>query len=229
MIPTRTQITAVLDYRRMEARLITLALTLCCVPLLAQTQPPTPQAHTSQLGFSYSLPSDWQVADTEPALPAARQQAEKTAGSEDEKKSVACVDTPFAARHGAPASVIVVVALPFDCYGQSMTAKDLPGFGAGASEGLKQNFNITDPVYGRYAQGGHSFWIERAKGAPKNKLNADYTIEIACTVLKKAAVCWMTMAADADGLRAFEDGAVTLDGAPAVSLVPAGAFAKKPS
>jgi len=204
---------------------------LGCVALLAQTppSPSPPLAHSNVLGFSYSLPSDWEIVDAEPALPAAKQQAEQTAGSEDEKKGIACAEVTLTARHGDPPNVVVVVALPFDCYGQTLPEKDLPEFGAGAAEGLKQNFTITDAVYGSYALGGHAFWIERAKGTPKNKSGAEETIEIACSVLKKAAVCWMTMAADADGLRAFEDGAVTLDGEPAAALVPADAFQKMPS
>jgi hypothetical protein len=204
---------------------------LCCVLPAAQTPSsrPSPQAHTNALGFSYSLPADWEIVGAEPALPAAKQQAEQMAGSEDEKKGIACAEIALTARHGNPPNVVVVVALPFGCYGQSLTAKDLPGFGAGAAEGLKQNLNITDTVYGSYALGGHNFWIERAKGAAKSKPDTPETIEIACSVLKKAAVCWMTMAVDADGLRAFEDGTVTLDGEPAAALVPADAFARKPS
>ena len=175
------------------------------------------------------MPADWEIVDAEPAPTAAKQKAEQTAGSEDEKKGIACAEVTLTARHGNPPNVVVVVALPFDCYGQTMSEKDLPGFGAGAAEGLKQKFNIADTVYGSYTLGSHGFWIERAMGAPKNKPGAEETIEIACSVLKKAAVCWMTLAADADGLRAFEDGVVTLDGEPAAALVPADAFAKKPS
>ncbi|MGH9607096.1 MAG: hypothetical protein ACRD3N_15520 [Terracidiphilus sp.] len=212
----------------MRVRLLTSVLALCFVPLLAQTQPPT-QPHANALGFSYSLPSDWEIVDAAPAMPAAKQQAKQTAGSEDEKKGIACAEVALTARHGNPPSVIVVVALPFGCYGQTMIAKDLPGFGAGAAEGLKQNFNVADTVYGSYTLGSHGFWIERAKGSAKNNPKSEETIEIACSVLHRAAVCWMTMAADADGLRSFEDGLVTLDGEPATPLVPAGAFAQKPS
>jgi hypothetical protein len=56
---------------------------LCAVMLAAQSTdippsalygtslagPPVPQVHTSDLGFSYSLPSDWEVVEEHPILP----------------------------------------------------------------------------------------------------------------------------------------------------------------
>jgi len=54
-----------------------------------------------------------------------------------------------------------------------------------------------------------------------------YTVETVCSVLKKGAVCWMTMAANQDALQTFENGAVKLDGEAPATLVPASAFAKK--
>ncbi len=133
------------------------------------------------------------------------------------------------ARHGTPASVLVVVELPFACFGQTMSSKDLPGFAQGASEGIKQSFDITDPVYGDYTLGTHSMWIERAKGTPKGHPEAPYTVEIACTLLKKGAVCWMVLAANDDALKIIEGGAVELEGENPISLVPKTAFEKKPA
>ncbi len=215
----------------MKARYLAPLLVFCCVPLAAQSPAPaaTGQTRASQLGFTYSLPANWEVVDAAPMLPAARQQVEQGASSEDEKKGAACSELPLTARHGTPPSVIVVVAMPFDCFGQSMSQQDLAGFGLGAAQGITQNFNVTDTAYGAYTLGSHNFWIERAKGSPKSNPSVQATIEIACSILKKAAVCWMAMAVDADGLRAFEDGAVTLEGEPATALVPADAFTKKPS
>ena len=201
-------------------------LALSAAPLLAQTS--GMQAHSSDLGFSYSLPSDWQTVDPQTQLPAEKQQATQNAASEAEKKGIACVQVALSARHGDPANVIVVVALPFGCYGQTMTADQLPGFGTGAAEGLRQTFDVDNPVVGAYALGSHQMWIERAAGTPKGRTEPVYTVEIACTLLTKAAVCWMTMAANADGLYAFEHGAVTLDGYAAPSLVPTKAFEKQP-
>ena len=126
-------------------------------------------------------------------------------------------------------SVVVVVALPFACYGQIMTAGDLPDFGAGAAEELKETFDVAaDAVQGKYWLGSHSVWIERAKGTPKGHPESQYTFEMVCTVLEKGAACWMAMAADDAGLQAFEQGAVSLDGEPATALVPASAFPAKP-
>ncbi len=208
----------------MKASPLAAFLALLAAPLLAQTH--GVQVHSSDLGFSYSLPSDWDSVDPQPQLPAAKQQATQNAAGEEEKKGIACVQVALSARHGV--SAIVVVALPFDCYGQTMTAKELPGFGEGAAEGLKQTFDIDRPVLGAYALGSHRMWIERAAGTPKGHTEPAYTVEIACTLLTKAAVCWMTMAAGADDLHAFEHGAVTLDGYAAPSLVPGNAFGKSP-
>jgi hypothetical protein len=222
----------------MKARLIATFLVLCTAPLLAQAPAsasapapapaPATQTHASDLGFSYSLPTDWQVIDSSASLPAVQQQVTKNAATEDEKKGIGCVQIALTARHGTPATVVVVVGLPFDCFGQQMTSKDLPGFATGASEGLKQTFDISDPVYGAYSLGTHDLWIERAKGIPKGHPESLYTVEIACSLLKKGAVCWMTMAADDEGLKTFEHGAVTLDGEAPAALVPTTAFDKKP-
>jgi hypothetical protein len=134
------------------------------------------------------------------------------------------------AKHGSPASAVVVMALPFSCYGQTLTATDLKNFGEGAGEGMKQAFNITEPVDSTYSLGSHTVWIERAKGTPKNHPESPFTFEIACTVLEKGAVCWMTMAADGTSLQEFEQGTVSLDGEAPTALVPANAFLpNKPS
>jgi hypothetical protein len=185
-------------------------------------------AHTSDIGFSYSIPVDWEVVDTKPTLPAVQAEVAKTAKSEDEKKGIGCVQVALTARHGDPASVVVVVGLPYDCYGTTMTEKDLPGFGAGAAEGIKNTFNISNAVHGAYAVGTHSMWVERADGVLKDSPEMKYTVETVCSVLKKGAVCWMAMAADKASLQIFENGAVALDGEAPAALVPATAFQKAP-
>jgi hypothetical protein len=186
-------------------------------------------AHPSDLGFKYSLPSDWEVVNASPTLSGVKEQAQQNASTEDEKKGVACVQIALTARHGAPATVLVIVELPFACFGQTMSARDLPGFAQGASEGIKQSFDVTDPVYGDYTLGSHGMWIERAKGTPKGHPEAPYTVEIACTLLKKGAVCWMALAASDDALKIIEGSAVTLEGDSPTALVPANAFEKKPA
>jgi hypothetical protein len=203
-------------------------LALCGVPLLAQTPATASQVHTSDIGFSYSLPADWEVVDTTSALPAVQQQVEKTATSAEEKKGIACVQIALTARHGTPASVVVVVALPFACFGQTMTEKDLPGFAMGASEGVKNTFDLTDALHGSYTRGSHGVWVERAQGTLKDHPEVKYTVETVCSILKKGAVCWMSMAADEAALQTFEHGSVALDGEAPAMLVPANAFAKKP-
>jgi hypothetical protein len=208
-----------------RALAITVFLFLGCAAGRAQAPPSTPGA--DDMGFSYSLPPDWVVvaikpppADTAPQEPLATPEATKGTG---------CIRVPLTARHGTPSSIIVVVELPFACYGQPMAEQDLAGFGSGAADGLKQEFDLIDPVFGLYSLGSHRLWIERAKGSPKGHPETQYTMEIACSVLKLGAACWMTMAADEDSLHAFEQGAVTLDDDAATPLVPANAFDKAPS
>jgi hypothetical protein len=148
----------------------------------------------------------------------------QNATSEAVKKGVACTQIGLTARHGNPASVIVQVALPYDCFGQQLAPDDLPGFGAGASQGFKQNFDISDPQVVSYALGSHRLWTERVHGTLKGQANRHYTIEVACALLSKAAVCWTVAAADDASLAIFEHGFVTLENDPPVALVPAGTF-----
>jgi hypothetical protein len=202
-----------------------------CAAVCAQTPLSTdssPQDSSVTVGFSYVLPPDWTVVGIKPSpsTQTAQQQSLNTQGT---TKGTACIRVPMTARRGNPSSVIVVVELPFDCYGQPMTEQDLAGFGRGAADGLKQEFDLIDPVFGLYSLGSHRLWIERAKGSPKGHPETQYTMEIACSLLKKGAACWMTMAADEASLRSFENGSVTLEGDPATPLVPADAFDKAPS
>ncbi len=191
----------------------------------AQVQQASHTFH-NHLGFSYAVPTNWEVVDYSAE---AKEEARQSAATEDAKNGLGCAEMGLQAKHGAPASVIVEVALPFDCFGQTMQASDLPGFAAGASSGLEQNFDVAAPAYKTYTRGTHSFWIERAKGTLKGHPEAEYTIEIACTAGKKAAVCWMTMAADDLALAVFEHGEVSVDGDAPEGLVPENVFDNKPS
>lgn len=187
--------------------------------------PPTHTFH-NRLGFSYAIPTNWNVVSYSAE---AKEEARQSAPSEEDKKGLGCAVMGLQAKHGTPASMIVEVALPFDCFGQVMQESDLPGFAAGASAGLQQNFDMGQPLIATYTRGSHSFWIERATATLKQQASASYTIEIACTVAKKAAVCWMTLAADDLALGAFERGLVSVDGDVPEALVPDTAFTKKPS
>ncbi len=182
------------------------------------------RVESSDIGLSYNLPSDWELVVPPPA-PKVTAPFPDAVGA---KKGDACVEVVLTAKHGAPASTVVVTALPFACYGQTMTPGDLANFGAGAAEGLKQTFDVTAPVQGHYTLGNHAFWIERAKGMPKGHPGNPYIFETACTILAKGAVCWTAMAADWHGLRAFERAPVTLDGESYAELVRANAFLPNP-
>jgi hypothetical protein len=201
---------------------------LITAPLLAQA-PAVPAPSTQELGFTYHIPSGWEATDAQSTLPEVKRQQTEKAKTDEEKREIACVQIPISAKRDAPPSFLAAMALPFDCFGQIMTEKDLPGFAEGSSEGPKAIFDFGDPVYGSYSMGKHNIWIERAKGNPKGHPEMAYTLEIACSLLKKAAVCWMTVAGDDQALKEFEGTAVTLDGDFFPQLVPATAFEKKPA
>lgn len=210
---------------RRARRAVCALLLALAAPVLAQS--PSPEIPTAAFGFTYRLPPGWKSASPESTLPAARENALQSAKNPSQELGIACAQVVLSAESEKTSSAIVVAALPYACYGQPMSAKDLPGFAAGVSDGLKQNLNISVPVYGSYTLGTHNFWIERAAGVPKNRPQSVYTVEIACSLLKKSAVCWMTLAAGAGALRDFENTPVELDGEPPVSLVPVDAFVKK--
>ena len=224
----------------MKTRLYAALLILCAVPLAAQAPatpdiapippPPPPaeaQSHASDLGFSYSIPPDWEVVDTKPMLPSVLQQAAREYGNEAAKMA-ACLQLPLTAHHGNPPSAIAVVGLSFDCMGHSFTTTDLPGIASGVNDGLKKNIETVSPVNNTYTLGTHSMWIERASGSLIGHPEIKRTMETVCSVLKKGVVCWMTMAADDDALQTFENGTVTLDDDAATALVPADALQAKP-
>ena len=186
----------------------------------------SPQTNSSNIGFSYSLPAEWEsVPEPQPAAPSPEVvQNPKLAIV---KKGTACTQIAFTAKHGTPPSIVVIVVLPFACYGQTMTAADLPGFGAGAAEELKETFDVAAaPVQANYSLGSHSVWIERAKVTPKGHPESEYTFEMVCTVLEKGAACWMAMAADDASLRIFEQAPTVLEGDLPAALVPPTAFDK---
>jgi hypothetical protein len=217
----------------MTARLLAALLFLCASPLSAQAPASAPvvvpaQVHTNDIGFSYNLPSDWEVVDIQSSVPAIKDKVEKEATSEGEKIGASCSQVALTARHGTPSSVVVVIVVPYSCLGQEFTAKDLPDFGAGVSEGLKSTFVISNSVYGDYSLGSHRLWIERASGKLRDNPDAAYTVETVCSLLKKGAVCWMVMALDSSSLHTIEQGALSLEGEAAPGLVPVNAFDKRP-
>ena len=194
-----------------------------------QQQVPVPAPTPNDFGFEYHVPSGWDPIDAQSTLPEVKAQQSANAKTDEEKKEIACIQVPVSARKGQPPSFLAAMALPFDCFGQIMTEKDLPGFAEGASEGPRMIFDFSDPAYGDYTLGKHHMWVERAKGNPKGHPEMPYTLEIACSLLQKAAVCWMTVAGDDQSLKQFEGNAVTLDGDFFAELVPPTAFEKKPA
>lgn len=203
--------------------------------LVAQSTNPAPAAkptteasplYQSDLGFTYSYPSDWDLVDTKPLTPIAQQKAAENAKSDEEKKGAACAQIGLMLKHGQPPSIIMTVSLPYDCYGSQFTDADLPGFGNGVSSGLKQNFTIQDSKTSTFKSGTHNLWAERASAASKADVNQKYTIETVCSMLKKGATCWIGMVKDDASLRVLEQAKVTLESDAPAALVPAEAFAE---
>src|SRR3569623_1488052 len=213
----------------MNARVILAAFWLITMSAFGQPQQaPAPAPTPNDFGFEYHMPSGWEAIDAQSTLPEVKARQTANAKTDEEKKEIACIQVPVRARRETPPSFLAAMALPFDCFAQIMTEKDLPGFAEGASEGPRAFFDFGDPTFGAYKLGNHSMWIERAKGNPKGHPEMGYTLEIACSLLKRAAVCWMTVAGDDASLKQFEGNAVTLDGDISAELVPATAFDKKP-
>lgn len=213
----------------MKLRALTLIITvLSSVPLVGQ-EPAARSVTPETVGFTFHLPEGWDAIDAQSTLPEVKARQTANAKTDEEKKEIACVQIPVSGRRGAPPSFLAVMALPFDCFGQIMTEKDLPGFAEGASEGPRAIFDFAEPEYGSYTLGSHHMWVERAKGNPKGHPEMSYSLEIACSLLKNAAVCWMTVAGDDRALKDFEKNAVTLDGDSFTVLVSSEAFEKKPA
>jgi hypothetical protein len=195
----------------MNPRHFSLILAICCALSPAQA-PAGHSVSTAELGFAYQIPADWDAVDVQSTLPEVKRRRLEKARSDEEKKEIACIRIPISARRGAPPSYLAVVGLPLGCFGQGMTEKDLPGFAQGSSEGLREIFDFGDPLFSTYLLGSHHMWIQRAKGNLKGHPEMAFTLEIACGMLKKAAVCWMAVAGDDQSLKDFERTAVTLDG-----------------
>jgi len=184
------------------------------------------QTYSSDVGFSYTLPADWEVVDMSAALKAEQERTNGGAAGEQEKRGVGCLQIAMTAHHGAPASMIVAMALPASCVGLQMSEKDLPGFGTGAWQGMQQQFDVGEPVEAAYSLGSHRAWAARLAATLKDDSHRPFTLETVCALLKKGAVCWMTLAADNDALTTFEQGLATLDGETPVPLVPKNTFPK---
>jgi len=104
----------------MKAYLLTALLVLCGATLLAQAPadaPATaaPRTYSNDVGLVTASQPDWDVVDMSATLPAAQQQAQQSATTEDEKRGAACTQIALSARHGSPASTVVAVVLPFSC------------------------------------------------------------------------------------------------------------------
>ena len=190
---------------------------------------PALQKHSDAIGFSYSLPADWQMVDLSVSLHEEQQKTETSEASEEEKRGVGCIQIAMNAHHGDPASMITVADLPTGCMGTPMTPDDLAGFGRSAVESVRQNFELGEAVESTYLLGRHHVWEARSTATPIGAAGPVFTVETVCTLVQKGAVCWMILAAREADLTAFERGPVVLDTDPPSALVPKSVLGGKPT
>lgn len=193
--------------------------------LAAPAQAPAPYTPlVSDLGFTYNYPSDWEIVNINPSLPALKSSLDSTATSNDEKKGIDCTQISLLIRHGSPASIIETMVMPFDCLGIRYKDSDSSSVGMGVASGLSANLDVKNPVYGSYKIGSHSIWIEKAQGAFKSRPDTNMQIEVLCGILDKGVACWLAFAATGDALQTFENSIVKLEDDAQAKLVSADAF-----
>jgi hypothetical protein len=216
------------------------AAALCQAPPAAA---PAPAPDASDPGFQFALPSGWEAlpSPSDPAPPSSQAPQNIVPA-----RGTGCIKVPLTAHSGDARSVLIEVVLPFACFGQIITQDQLPDLAAGAAEGLKQAFDISDAVESNYMLGTHRMWAQHAMASPKGadvksqakskgqgkdqqggQSASPFTFEIACGLLHKSAVCWAVAASDAAALSDFDHASVTLDADPPASLVPATVFPAK--
>ncbi len=84
----------------MKAAILSVALACAGTALRAQAPAASAPAGngTADLGFTYSVPHDWEVLTIPPTVDQTRSQAAQNAGTEDEKKGLACLQPVLTAR-----------------------------------------------------------------------------------------------------------------------------------
>ena len=153
-------------------------------------------------------------------------QAKDKTNDDMEKKGVDCTQIGLLLRNSSRSSIVVLV-LPYSCVGSAIKQGDLAAAASGIAEGLKKNYDISDPAYAAYKLGKFSFSAERSRGTSKAHPESTYTLETTCGMLSKAMVCWMAFARDEAAISVLETGKTSLEGAPALPLVPPDTFATK--
>lgn len=183
-----------------------------------------PVVYKSDLDFNYTYTSDWTVVDTKPIMPTVHMQTEDKATSDPEKQAAACVQIGLLLKRGTPGSVVMAMALPWDCLGKTYKNSDLAGFGSGVAKGFVKSFDVENPLYGAYKLGKHDLWIERMEGTAKDHPDFHRTVEVACVLLKKGAVCMVGLVNGEADLKTFEQSSIALEGDAPAQLVPDNAF-----
>jgi hypothetical protein len=195
----------------------------------------TPKAGVFQsaLGFSYSYSNDWISLNNTKLFEALNRMNELLPKKEKENsrkglatRATECRQMVMMLALPKPRSgAVVITAIPSDCVGRTLAEKDLPVLQSLASQNATSALDVTSVRAGNYMLGSHNVWIKRFLGTPKGQPRKPTTAELVCALPAKAFVCWSAVVGNEEELKAFEYGAVTLDGDSAPALVPPAAIA----
>ena len=197
------------------------------LPVDGTTPKPLISTFSSDMGYSYTYPSGWEVVDMKPAMPVIRQKVEESATSAEEKKGAECAQIDLMLRNRSPLSMIEIMSMKNNCFDMKLNSDNLAAFGLSVDEGLKKSLDVSNPVYSAYKLGSHRMWIEKATASIRNSTLNNSILEVSCTILHKGFICLVTFAHDSDALNIFESGKVTLDEDAPIALVPEGVFDPK--
>lgn len=177
--------------------------------------------YSSDFGFQYTYPAGWTRVDTASMMPSIQMQQQARALTDKAKRAAACTHIGLLVTRSNPTMKIIIIELPYSCYGSSYQDSEVSTYGPGVLDGLGQQFDIGAPTSTTtYKLGKHSIWANRSHATLKQHPDQPYEMETVCTILSKAAVCWVAIAEQAQMLSVLEQGQVSLDGDPLVALVP---------
>jgi hypothetical protein len=180
------------------------------------------------LGFTFSYPAAWQVVNTEAIQATPDKQEGENSKSDPMSHAAQCSQNQniIVSLPGKPPSLMQVMAIAYECTGLTLSEKDLPVFALAVESRMTKRFLLRNPVFDSYNLGSRKVWIERARETTQESPELSVTVENACALLKKPAVCLTAFAGDEAALQVFEQSAVTLDGEASPGLVPAAVAAE---
>jgi hypothetical protein len=182
----------------------------------------------SGLGFSYEVPQDLMILDTQQWEAAHRARSATQSATSEAAPSHRCGETLLVATVGDQSKLITVRTGAPECIGPANSAESLHLLMATAVVGLSQSYTLRNPQYGSFSAGAHQISVIRSTGALKKRpWEADKYIAMVFIPARSGVVEYFLggrTRADLDALMAtrlrFDDGTET-------ALIPAGAFAAR--